>query len=130
MPIGAPRPWVLNIESGEVSIWMGAHDVQDYQYSELAWWPKDDEILVGMRADPASPSRILLLMNPDALSGFTVADEIDHIYQFPQWDPWGEMLVFSQFKLKGKYEPEIVVWYAGLQEPLVIANGTNPHWLP
>jgi len=121
---------MANIETGEVSIWMGAHDVEDYQYSELAWWPKEDNILVGMRSDPALPSRILLLMNPDGLSGFTVADEIDHIYQFPQWDPSGEMLVFSQFTLKGKYEPEIAVWYAGLQEPLVIANGTNPHWLP
>jgi Tol biopolymer transport system component len=121
---------MANIETGEVSIWMGAHDVADYQYSELAWWPREDEILVSMRARPASPSRILLLMQPDALSGMTVADGVDSVYLYPQWDPWGESLLFSQFQLTGKYEPKIAVWHAGLQDPLVIASGTDPHWLP
>jgi hypothetical protein len=121
---------MANVETGDVSIWMGANDVQDYQYSELAWWPREDNIVVGMRADPASPARILLLMQPDILAGVTVADEADHVYLFPQWDPLGEMLLFSQFRLKGKYEPEIAVWYAGLEEPLVVATGSNPQWLP
>jgi dipeptidyl aminopeptidase/acylaminoacyl peptidase len=121
---------MADVETGEVSIWMGANDVQDYQYSEMAWWPREDNIVVSMRADPAFPSRILLLMQPDALSGMTVADEADHVYLFPRWDPWGEILLFSQFRLKGKFDPEIAVWYAGLENPLVITTGSNPQWLP
>ena len=121
---------MANLETGEVSIWMGANDVQDYQYSELAWWPKEDHILVGMRADPASPARILVLMDPEILSGVTVAGEADHVYLFPQWDPWGETLLFAQLRINGKYDPEIAVWHAGLQNPLVIAKGSNPQWLP
>jgi hypothetical protein len=39
-------------------------------------------------------------------------------------------LIFSQLNLKAKYQPEIAIWKPGFEHPLVIANGTNPHWLP
>jgi hypothetical protein len=69
-------------------------------------------------------------MDPGTLSGQEIANQPDHIYGNPQWDPWGGALVFQQFKLKGTYKPEIGLWKPGLDEPLILAEGIMPQWLP
>ncbi|MEN9562528.1 MAG: hypothetical protein RIR73_772, partial [Chloroflexota bacterium] len=51
-------------------------------------------------------------------------------YNSPQWDPWGNALLFQQFKLKGQYKPEIGLWQDGTSQSKIITQGILPQWLP
>ena len=109
---------------------IGENDERDYLYTSLLWSTLDDQVLLGKRADGDNPAQEFWLFDPGRLDGIVIAGQPDHAYNSPQWDVWGSALVFQQFKLKGVYKPGIGMWKTGFREPLVIAEGLMPHWLP
>jgi WD40 repeat protein len=110
---------------------IGSEDDMDYSYNSLAWSPVDNSAaLLGMRAGGDDPSHVFWLFNPGRLDGVIIASQPDYTYNLPAWNPWGDAILFQQFKLKGVYKPEIGLWKQGLQEPQVLVEGLLPHWLP
>jgi len=114
----------------EITTLFGERDDQDYNYSSLAWSPNGDTLIIGLRPAADNPEEALWMMNPATLGGQTITNEHGYIYGSPIWDPWGKALLFTQFKLKGVYKPEICIWKPGMESPRVIAEGMMPHWLP
>jgi len=110
---------------------IGSEDDMDYAYNSITWSPiNNSEVLLGMRAGGDDPSQVFWLFNPGQLDGIIIASQPNYAYNSPQWNVWGDALIFQQFKLKGIYTPEIGLWKHGFQEPQVIAEGFMPQWLP
>ena len=87
-------------------------------------------VVLGFRKSEDQPAQVFWLFDPGILDGIIIADQEGYTYNSPSWDPWGGALVFQQFKLKGKFKPEIGIWKSGFNEPLIIAEGLMPQWLP
>jgi hypothetical protein len=109
---------------------IGAKDKRDYSYSSLAWSPVEDSVVLGYRNSEDNPGQTFSLLDPGILDGIIIADQPDYTYNSPHWDPWGSALIFQQFKLRSAFKPEIGLWKSGFSEPLIVAEGIMPHWLP
>jgi hypothetical protein len=116
--------------TNEITTLLGDEDDSDFSYSSLAWSPTEDKLVIGLRFEENNPERALWLIDPVSLDGPVIADQPDHIYNDPHWDPWGKALIFQQFRLKGNYQPEVGLWMPGFEEPQVLAEGIMAHWLP
>lgn len=121
---------LADLPLNDTSTLIGDSDVRDYAYSSLAWSPVDDSFALGLRATEEKPYQVFSVIDIGILDGIVIADEEDFTYSTPSWDPWGNALLFQQFKLRGTFKPEIALWKPGFNEPLVIAQGILPHWLP
>ncbi len=121
---------MANVDTGEISVWIGKNDPQDYQYGELAWSPNPHDIVLGTRVAPNFTSRGLWLVQPDLLGGPMIANDPNYIYQSPKWDMWGNELIFQQEEINGQHNSGIGLWSKGMKRPLVLAQGMSPHWLP
>ncbi|MFN8412925.1 MAG: Ig-like domain-containing protein [Anaerolineales bacterium] len=125
------RVRMADLELNKTYTLIGEEDDMDYGYYSLIWSPTDStQVLLGMRAGGDEPSQVLWLFNPGLLDGIMIADQPNYAYNSPQWDVWGDALIFQQFKLKDTYKPEIGFWKQDFQQPQVIAEGLMPHWLP
>lgn len=120
----------VDIALNESQTLIGANDDRDYSYYSLAWSSLEEKAILGFRAGKDKPSQILWLFDPAMLEGIVIADQQDYTYNSPQWDPWGNAIIFQQFKLRGAFNPEIGLWRAGFSEPLILTQGLMPHWLP
>jgi len=109
---------------------LGENDDQDYSYYSLAWSPVEDVIVLGFRMSDDQPAQVLWLFDPGILDGIIIASQPEYTYSSPRWDLYGKALVFQQFKLRGAFKPEIGLWKSGFSEPLTLAEGLMPHWLP
>ena len=93
------RAWtqikMANVDTGEISIWIGKNDDRDYQYGELAWSPNSQDIVLSMRVPPDFTSRGLWLAQPDVLGGPMIAQDPNYIYDALKWDLWGKELDLS-----------------------------------
>lgn len=118
----------LTLEESQTLI--GAKDPQDYSYYSLAWSSAADRAILSFRAGEERPEQVFWLFDPSTLEGILIADQEGYTYNSPQWDPWGNGLVFQQFKLRGQFNPEISLWQPGFTEPLTLTKGLMPHWLP
>ncbi len=124
------RVRLADLTLNETITLLGANDSRDHAYYSLAWSPNEERAVLGFRASEERPAQILWLFNPALLEGIIIAGEDEYTYNSPQWDPWGRALIFQQFKLRGAYNPEIGLWKPGFVEPLVLAEGLMPRWLP
>ena len=120
---------LVDISLNESQTLIGSNDDHDYAYYSLAWSSVDEKAVLGFRAGEDKPSQILWLFDPAMLEGVIIADQPEYTYNSPQWDPWGNAVLFQQFKLKGAFNPEIGLWQPGFNEPLLLAQGLMPHWL-
>jgi hypothetical protein len=121
---------MANVATGDISVWIGKNDTQDYQYGELAWAPNPEEIIIGLKLPPDFTSRGLLLVRPNDPGGPTVARDPQFVYQTPKWDPWGNEVLFQEELITGQHITNIATWETGLTQPRVVVQGTWPHWLP
>jgi WD40 repeat protein len=122
---------VADFRTGEISYLIGKGNRLDYQYSALAWSPvNEDELIIGLRPNPAIPSTGLWLVDPRLLEGQMFAQEENYSYYAPRWDAWGKAVIFQQIRLGAAYRTEIALWEPGLSAPRVIAEGFSPRWLP
>jgi len=121
---------MADVDTGDIAIWVGKNDPQDYQYGELAWAPNPDEIVIGLKLPPDFTSRGLLLVQPNDLGGPVVAHDPQFFYQTPKWDPWGGDVLFQEEMITGQHTTNIAVWKDGMAQPRVVTQGTWPHWLP
>ena len=119
-----------NITLNNIITLFGDKDDRDYYYDALAWSPTSDELVMSLRPDADNAQESLLLMSSATLDGQVIAEQPDHIYDHPIWDPWGQTLIFQQFRLKGTYKPEIGLWQPGMDLPQILAEGNMPRWLP
>ena len=94
---------MANVDTGEISIWIGKNDDRDYQYSDLAWSPNSQYIVLSMRVPPDFISRGLWMAQADVLGGPMIAQDPNYLYDAPKWDLWGNELIFQQEKLKGEH---------------------------
>lgn len=124
------RVRIADISLNDSSTLLGQNDERDYSYYSLAWSPVENSVVAGFRIGDDSPAQVFWLFNPGILEGIIIADQPDYTYNSPRWDPWGTTLIFQQFKLRGTFKPEIGVWKSGFREPLILTEGTLPHWLP
>jgi len=121
---------IADIPLNDSSTLIGAKDERDYSYYSLAWSPVEDSVVLGFRISDDKPAQVFWLFDPGILDGIIIADQPDYTYNSPRWDPWGSALIFQQFKLRSAFKPEIGLWKAGFSEPLIVAEGIMPHWLP
>jgi hypothetical protein len=75
-------------------------------------------------------SRGLWLAQPDVLGGPMIAQDPHYIYGGLKWNMSGNQLLFQQEEITGAHDTEIDLWFKGMMQPLVLAQGTSPHWLP
>jgi Tol biopolymer transport system component len=109
---------------------IGQNDDQDYGYYSLAWSSIEERAVMGFRLSEEQPAQVLWMFNPARLDGILIANEPEYTYNSPQWDAWGNTLVFQQFRLKGVHAPEIGYWQDGFESPKFLTNGILPQWLP
>ena len=121
---------MANVDTGEISIWIGKNDDRDYQYGEPAWSPNSHDIILGMRVPPDLTSLGLLLAQPDVLGGPMIAQDPHYIYSGAKWNMWGDQLLFQQEEITGAHNTEIDLWSKGMTQPRVLTQGISPHWLP
>ena len=122
---------IADLRSGEISYLIGKQSVQDYHYSALAWSPTDEEsLLLGLRTNPDNPATGIWLIRPTLLEGRMIAEEENHSYSNPKWDPWGNAVIFHQIELKTANKPEIAVWDPSMSDPLMLDEGFSAHWMP
>lgn len=121
---------IADIPLNDSSTLIGAKDERDYSYYSLAWSPVEDSVVLGFRMSDDKPAQVFWLFDPGILDGIIIADQPDYTYNSPRWDPWGSALIFQQFKLRSAFKPEIGLWKSGFSEPLIVAEGIMPHWLP
>lgn len=126
-----PRTQILaaDLTLNETMTLFGEKDERDYYYNSLAWSPVEDALVIGLRFEENNTAEALWLMNPGSRDGEVIASQPDYIYHAPDWDPWGNALVFQQFELRGVYRPEIGIWKRE-RETGVIAEGLMAQWLP
>ncbi|HNC88576.1 MAG TPA: hypothetical protein PLD33_03315 [Anaerolineales bacterium] len=121
---------LADLALNDTSTLLGNSDSRDYAYNSMAWSPSEDSVVVSLRNNEGEPAQVFWLFDPGLLDGIIIADQPGYTYNSPLWDPWGTALVFQQFKLRGEFTPEIGLWQHGFREPLTIAEGIMPHWLP
>jgi Tol biopolymer transport system component len=121
---------MANVDTGEIAIWLGKDDDRDYQYGDLTWSPNSQDIVLGMRVPSDFTSRGLWLAQPDVLGGPMIAQDPHYIYGGLKWNMSGNQLLFQQEEITGAHDTEIDLWFKGMMQPLVLAQGTSPHWLP
>jgi len=121
---------IADLSLGKSEPLLGQYDERDYAYYSLVWSPLEEKMILGFRAAEDRPMQILWLLNPSTLEGIIIADQEGYSYNSPQWSPWGDALIFQQFKLKGAFNPEIGLWRSGFKEPQILVSGLMPHWLP
>lgn len=109
---------------------IGQNDDQDYGYYSLAWSSLEERAVMGFRLSEEQPAQVLWMFNPARLDGILIANEPEYTYNSPQWDAYGNTLVFQQFRLKGVHAPEIGYWQDGFESPKFLTNGILPQWLP
>jgi Tol biopolymer transport system component len=124
------RVRLADLSLNDTTTLIGENDERDYSYYSLAWSPAEDVVVLGFRMSDDRPAQVFWLFDPGILDGIIIADQEGYTYNSPSWDPWGSAMVFQQFKLKGKFKPEIGIWKSGFNEPLIIADGLMPQWLP
>ena len=121
---------LADLSTGETIPLFGSVDVYDSAYYSLAWSPLEERLVLGLRMEENSPSRVLWVLDPSLLEGIVIAQDPDYTYNSPQWDPWGSALLFQQFKMRGQFKPEIGLWHEGTNQATVLAEGILPQWLP
>lgn len=121
---------LADLSINETVTLIGEKDNRDYAYYSVAWSSMEDRAVLSFRAGDDRPSQVLWVFDPGLLDGIIIADEAEYTYNSPQWDPWGEALIFQQFKLRGQYKPEVGLWQSGSSESRLLAEGIMPHWLP
>jgi Tol biopolymer transport system component len=109
---------------------IGEKDTYDYAYYSVAWSPLEERAVLSLRANKENPTQVLWVFNPNLLDGIIIASDPEYTYNSPQWNPWGNALLFQQFKLRGQYKPEISLWQEGTNQSAVIVEGILPQWLP
>jgi dipeptidyl aminopeptidase/acylaminoacyl peptidase len=124
------RVHLADLSLNNSSVLLGANDNFDNSYYSLAWSPIPDSVVAGFREGKDKPEEVFWLFDPSLLEGIIIADQPDYTYNSPRWDPWGTALIFQQFKLHSVFKPEIGLWKTGFNEPLILAQGIMPHWLP
>lgn len=121
---------LADLSINETTTLIGEKDDRDYAYYSVSWSAMEERAVLSFRAGEEQPSQVLWVFDPGLLDGIVIADDPAYTYNSPRWDPWGEGLLFQQFNLRGAYKPEIVYWQTGMTEPVVLAEGIMPHWLP
>lgn len=121
---------LADLSLNETVTLIGEKDDRDYAYYSVAWSPVEERAVLSFRSGEDQPSQLFWVFDPSLLDGIIIADDPQYTYNSPRWDPWGEALLFQQFNLRGQYKPEIVYWHTGMTEPIVLAEGIMPHWLP
>lgn len=122
---------LADLSINETITLVGEKDTRDYFYYALSWSSREDRAVLSFRASEDQPTQVLWVFNPGLLDGIVIADDPDYTYyNSPQWDPWGEALLFQQFKLRGEYKPEIGIWQSGMEKSKFLIEGFMPQWLP
>jgi hypothetical protein len=122
---------LADFRTGEVSYLIGKQGSLDYRYNALAWSPSNkEELIIGLHPDPEDLSTGLWLVHPTQLEGQMFAQEENHSYYAPHWDPWGKAVIFQQILLGAAYQPQIALWEPGLEVPRLLAEGFSPRWMP
>jgi len=124
------RVRLADLPLNDTTTLLGDSDDHDYAYYSLAWSPVEESIILGFRMSDDQPAQVFWLFDPGILDGIIIADQEGYTYNSPRWDLYGKALIFQQFKLKGKFKPEIGLWQSGFSEPLILTEGLMPHWLP
>ena len=91
---------MANVDTGEISIWIGKNDDRDYQYGDLAWSPNSQHIVLSMRQPPDYTARGLWMAQPDVLGGPMIAQDPNYVYDALKWDTMGKRTHFSTGKNK------------------------------
>jgi dipeptidyl aminopeptidase/acylaminoacyl peptidase len=118
------------IALNEIVTLFGEKDERDYFYNALAWSPVGSRLVMGLRPNANDPAAALWMMDPFVRDGLVIVDQPEHIYNNLQWDPWGRVLLFQQFRIKGSYNPEVAMLMPDFDLPIVLAEGLLPRWLP
>jgi len=124
------RVRLADLTLNDTTTLLGENDEQDYAYYSLAWSPVEDSIILGFRISDDQPAQVFWLFDPAIQDGIIIADQEGYSYNFPRWNLYGNALLFQQFKLRGKFKPEMGLWQSGFNEPLILGEGLMPHWLP
>jgi len=127
---GRTQVKLADLTTNETITFIGEKDTYDYAYYSVAWSPLEDRAVLSLRVNEEKPTQVLWVFDPTLLDGIIIASDPEYTYNSPQWNPWGNALLFQQFKLRGQYKPEIGLWQHGTNQSEVIAEGIVPQWLP
>lgn len=121
---------LADLSINETLTFIGQKDAYDYSYYSIAWSPREDRAVLSLRASAEQLTQVLWVFDPGLLDGIVIAGDPEYTYNSPQWDTWGNALLFQQFKLRGQYKPQIGLWQAGSNQSSVLIEGILPQWLP
>lgn len=128
---GRTQVQLIDISTNEITILIGQNDDHDYSYSSIVWSPFEDKAVLSLHERQNDPIQSLWFFNPNSPKNrIRVTNEPELTYSVPSWDPWGQKIIFQQSKLSGEYKTEIGFWQIGMDEPIVLAEGLLPQWLP
>ena len=121
---------LADLSIDETLTFIGQKDAYDYSYYSIAWSPREDRAVLSLRASEEQLTQALWVFDPALLDGIVIAGDPEYTYNSPQWDTWGNALLFQQFKLRGQYKPQIGLWQEGSNQSSVLIEGIFPQWLP
>mgnify|MGYP001176885045 CR=1 FL=1 len=127
---GRSQVKLADLSINESVTYIGQKDTYDYSYYSIAWSPLQERAVLSLRVNDRQLTQALWVFNPAMLDGILVASDPEYTYNSPQWDPWGDRLIFQQFKLRGQYQPEIGLWQGAAADAVLLTRGIMPQWLP
>lgn len=96
-----------------------------------AWSPNGDWLALTAQRSGAGPTQVMWRLRADGTGATALADRAGFSYGGPDWDPWGEQLLFQRLPLGGSApSPDLMIWSEAGGVELRLNNAGLARWVP
>ena len=101
------------------------------QVAVPAWSPQGDWIALAALREGSGPLPVMWRMRADGSEAETVAAQAGFTFGGPDWDPWGERLLFQRLRSgEPDAEPDLLVWSRQEGLEVRLTGAASGSWLP
>lgn len=101
------------------------------QVAVPAWSPEGDWIALAALREGSGPVPLMWRMRPDGSQAQTVGALAGYAFGGPDWDPWGERLLFQRLRTgEPDAEPDLMVWSRQDGTDVRLTGAASGSWLP